>query len=294
MNEIICEQPPTPPSIKKHKLKFVETDKLTDYTIDELPKRSFIQNCKMLWTLLEESDDNILTLKEMGSILGMDYDPQKNKGKKGGNQHIKKTIIEQIDNVKKTIEHYLTNSDKTTKYNYARKNIYKVGRLYSINGIQSLNSNVRGFLFNENDNEDEEYIYADIDMKKSYYTIYLWICKMYNIECDVIIDFVKKYEKYEEEYVNDYVEEKISKVDKSKFDDNNKNKKENKKNNKWTDFVKQLKKSAVADLKKLRCAMLMDFATDSKYDYNKQNDNIKKVREHITRINNDLYRINDF
>lgn len=293
MNEIICEQTPTPQQIKIHKLKYIETDKKTDFVIDEKPKSSFLTNCKLLWLLLEESDDNLLTLKDLSNILGMDYDPQKNKGKKGGLQELKKKIITQTEVVKKTIEHYLTNNDRRVNYNYGKRQIYKLGRLYSINGLQNINSNVRGFLFNEPNWDKEDYVYADVDMKKSYYTIYIWICKMYNIDCDLVIDFINNYDKYESEYVNDYVEKIISKTDKSKYEMKN-NENDKKQKNLYTDFVKKVMKSGKEDLKKLRCAMLMDFKNDSKYDYSKLNENIKKVRNEITRINNDLFRLNDF
>lgn len=108
-----------------------------------------------------------------------------------------------------TLEHYISVSDKKKyKPEEVKKHFYKIksyisnhikskgimiklykyserssnGRLYGVDSIQSLDGNIRGFLFGDST--------TDIDMVNSGPTILNWICKTRGIRCPALTEYV--------------------------------------------------------------------------------------------------------
>ena len=90
-----------------------------------------------------------------------------------------------------------TRGETTRIYSYTISTPLDVGgRLYCGNSVQGLSSKLRGFLLGDTT--------TDIDMKNAHPTILKYLCKLHNIKCPMLSDYIENRDKYLIEYGKEY------------------------------------------------------------------------------------------
>ena len=117
-----------------------------------------------------------------------------------GKQQTKTDIIKIIKYCKEMMKN---NGRKLTKYNYVSNRAD--GRLFAVNGIQSIQKDIRGILCKD--------ICTDIDMVNCHPTILYYICKENNISCINLTEYIENRDKYLEEIAEfDHINKNDAKV----------------------------------------------------------------------------------
>jgi hypothetical protein len=90
-------------------------------------------------------------------------------------------VQKHFDKIKSYLSNHIKSQGKMIKL-YKHSERSSNGRLYGVDSIQSLDGNIRGFLFGEST--------TDIDMVNSAPTILEWICKTRDIRCPALTEYV--------------------------------------------------------------------------------------------------------